>query len=114
MKGFAFFMFAIIGSLVAVPFVFAYNVVAYMFKGKLGEYFMALAIAIDQAAASLLYGRDAEDWTISSYSYLRCAYYGTDCKWVKFINALLWFDKDHCKNSYEYERKVLKREEGEK
>lgn len=62
--------------------------------------FMQILIAIDQLINTLFCGY--ADETLSSRSYRH--YRDGDRKWPKIlIDSILFFDKDHCKTSYESE-----------
>lgn len=70
------------------------------------NYWLNLAIAIDQLFNSLFAG--SCDETLSSHAYRLDVERGR--KWPRFlIDALFFFDKDHCYQSYisEIERKQL-------
>jgi len=80
------------------PFIFFINV--FRFYNKLSRYLWTISIGLDQLGGSILYNE--EDWTVSSYTYYLCEYKHEFCWFMKFINFL--FGKDHCKNSYEWEK----------
>ena len=87
------------------PFVFAVQIFRKIwFKESLSDYFRTIAIGLDQLGGSLIYSQ--EDWTISSYTYYlsqkgnKYAYF-----FMQFIN--FFFGKEHCKKSYENEKKEL-------
>lgn len=70
------------------------------------SYWLNLAIAIDQLANTIFYG--SPDETMSSRAWRLEQERGR--KWPRIlIDMLLWFDKDHCYQSYlsEIERKQL-------
>jgi len=68
------------------------------------SYFERVAIGLDQAGGSVLYG--TEDWTVSSWTYYLCSKRKKYCWFMGLIDLL--FGKEHCKNSYLKEKKELR------
>ena len=87
------------------PVIFVINLVRLPILGKsLSEYYLQIAIGIDQVGGSILYG--TEDWTVSSYTHILAQKkIITAVYFEKLIDML--FGKDHCKLSYENESKTI-------
>lgn len=92
----------IIIMLSAVP-VFIIRTISKLFSYEyLHTYLKTVALGLDQLGGAILYNQ--EDWTVSSYTYylarvnkMQGRYY----LFMRFIN--LFFGKDHCFKSYEWE-----------
>lgn len=95
-----FFLMLVAMVLVSV-FALPVLVVGSLFKKDKKRYWETVAIGFDQVGGSLLYG--TEDWTISSWTYIKCRVYKRLCWFEKFIDFI--FGKGHCKRSYEKEKK---------
>jgi len=86
---------------------FFVNIVRKPIMGEsLADYFMTLAIGEDQLGGSYLYA--TEDYTVSSWTYKLHAK-GNNVWATSFMNFIDFFawvlagQKEHCKDSYEYE-----------
>lgn len=69
-------------------------------KEDLSKYLKSVLIGLDQFGGTLIYG--TEDWCISSMAYAH-SLDGKNIWFMMLINKLFFFDKDHCKRSYEME-----------
>ena len=105
MKNLGLMILALVLVTALAPVIFVINLVRLPILGKsLSEYYLQIAIGIDQVGGSILYG--TEDWTVSSYTHIlaqkgiRSAIY-----FEKLIDLL--FGKNHCKISYECESKTI-------
>lgn len=107
MRKFIGFIVAILLMIATSPIVLLYKSIKKGFSKneKLGAYYYQLAVSTSQYYASFLY--ETEDWTTSSTSWIR-----RDSKKVNALRVFTDFllGKDHCKNSYENERREIKQQ----
>lgn len=92
-------------GLLSVPAIVV-NLLRKVYRSEhIGEYFHTIAVGFDQAGGSILYGQ--EDWTVSSWTYvLHTRGNKNATAFMRFIDLL--FGKNHCKESYEWERNLHK------
>ncbi len=73
-------------------------------KESISQYLFSILLGVDQLGGSIIYG--LEDWTISSVAHFDAK--NNHNKWFeRFINTLFFWEKEHCKNSFEKEYTVL-------
>lgn len=75
-------------------------------KESVSKYIHTVAVSLDQLGAAIIYGE--EDWCISSIAYYHYRYRNRNAWFMHLINFLFW-DKEHCKISFETEYKELQR-----
>ena len=69
MKNLGLMILALVLVTALAPVIFVINLVRLPILGKsLSEYYLQIAIGIDQVGGSILYG--TEDWTVSSYTHI--------------------------------------------
>ena len=100
LKNFFLMIIAFIIVVIFGPIVFVLNCILRKDKKK---YFFAVAIGLDQLGGSILYSRP--DWTVSSWTYYLAEYRNRKPAkiFMKFIDSI--FGKNHCKNSFNWEKK---------
>lgn len=87
---------------VLAPFVFVINTIKFWNS----NYWFQVAIGLDQLGGSILYNE--EDYTVSSYTFMKCHYYKRMCWFMKFIDFL--FGKSHCQRSFTHEQNKIRKE----
>ena len=75
-------------------------------KESVSKYLHTIAVSRDQLGAAIIYGE--EDWCVSSIAYYHVKYENKNAWFMHLINFLFW-DKEHCKVSFETEYKELGR-----
>lgn len=104
MKSLFLLAFAFVCIVIASPVVFAFRLALH---DKKSDYLHLVALGLDRLGAVLLYKKLG--WTVSSLTYFR--YIKREQRenkkalyfyFMQFIN-FLFFDKEHCKNSYLWE-----------
>lgn len=75
-------------------------------KESISKYLHTIAVSLDQLGAAIIYGE--EDWCVSSIAYYDVKYENKNAWFMHLINFLFW-DKEHCKVSFETEYKELGR-----
>lgn len=75
-------------------------------RESISRYLHTIAVSLDQLGAAIIYGE--EDWCVSSIAYYHVKYENKNALFMHLINFLFW-DKEHCKVSFETEYKELGR-----
>lgn len=75
-------------------------------RESVSRYLHTIAVSLDQLGAAIIYGE--EDWCVSSIAYYHVKYENKNAWFMHLINFLFW-DKEHCKVSFETEYAELKR-----
>jgi len=87
--------FLLFVAILFLPIILIAIIPAAIFGGKP----KIIALGIDQFGGSVLYGK--ENLTVSSYTHFLCKTEGRLCWFEKLIN--IFFGKDHCKKSFDWE-----------
>lgn len=101
------FLVALILIIVLGPIVLFFQFFRKIYrKESLSKYLHTIAVSLDQLGAAIIYGE--EDWCVSSIAYYHVQYKNRNAWFMHLINFLFW-DKEHCKVSFETEYKELGR-----
>ena len=101
------FLVALILIVVLGPIVTIFQFFRKIYRGEnISKYLHTIAVSLDQLGAAIIYGE--EDWCVSSIAYYHVRYEKKNAWFMHLINFLFW-DKEHCKVSFETEYKELGR-----
>ena len=101
------FIIALMLTMILGPIVLFFQFFRKIYRGEsLRQYLHTIAVSLDQLGAAIVYGE--EDWCVSSIAYYHVEYEKKNAWFMHLINFLFW-DKEHCKVSFETEYKELGR-----